>query len=448
MVTTPTLCRHLIAALALAASTLTPAHAQLSVQWITQYGSSDIDDAFAITVDAAGQSWVAGGTYGVMGAASAGSRDLFLSRLSTSGSVDFTRQHGGTALDAGFGVALVGSGTVFAGGYASSSSVDGVATLGGNDALSIRYGTTGSWQQTTRIGSTSDDVIYGMDGNATNLLTGGTAGGSFDGNTHAGNVGEPDAFISLRNSSGALVWTRFVSTSAFDIGLDVAFDSTGNGYLAGYTSGTLPGNSSGGRLLLARYDTAGNRTLLKQLGPGGSEEARGVAADASGNIYLTGFMQGNLGGKDAFVMKLDSLGAVLWTQFLGGSFDDQSEAIALDGAGHIWVAGSSSSTFGGHINSGGRDAFVAEYDAAGNLLGTTFLATTSHENIEDIAIGPDGAAYVTGWTLGLLGGTQAGSSDIFVAKITSVPEPSTTLLLAGFLFPLLLRLRTTRGSAH
>ena len=446
---TPPTRRIVTALLSLATALLAtvPAHAQLSVQWITQYGSAGNDTAYGIAVDALGQSWVGGSTRGNLGGTNAGIFDVFLSRLSPSGSVDFTRQRGSTGFEAGYGgVALVGSGSVFAGGDATSTAFDGQTPLGNEDGLLVRYDTSGTWQGTKRLGGPAYDSTRALAGNATNLLATGFTQSSFDGQT---NAGFNDAFLSKRDSTGTVLWTRFVGTSSDDRGSAATFDSAGNGYLAGFTLGSLSGFSNAGAsdIFVSRYDPAGNLTLLKQVGTSGSDGASAVKVDASGNIYLAGGTQGalggesNAGGTDAFIMKLDSNGNLLWTRLIGGTGNDDSYALGLDATGHVWIGGSSTSTFGGHSNGGGYDAFIAEYDSTGLLLGTSFLTSSGDDEILGMALGPDGSAYVTGYTNGALGGPNAGSSDIFVAKITAAPEPSAALLLAGAGAGLLLRRR-------
>src|SRR5436190_1451597 len=80
--------------------------------------------------------------------------------------------------------------------------------------------------------------------------------------------------------------------------------------------------------------------------------------------------------------------------------------------------------FGGHLNAGDSDAFVARYDGAGNLLGTIWFATEGKDTINGVAIDRDGAGYVTGLTGGTLGASSVGGTDVFVARIIAIPEPS------------------------
>jgi len=409
-------------------------HAQLSVSWLTQYGSAAGDEARGVVVDSTGQIWVAGSTFGNLGGTSQnGQGNLFLSRLSSNGTVDFTRQRGGTLSDAGTSVAVVGS-SVFAGGETSSSTFDGATALGNQDGLIVRYDLSGVWSTggTKRLGSSLAEYMPAMAGNATNLLVAGTTSKAFDGQTL---IGGDDAYLSLRDNTGALLWTRFVGTAAIDNGQGAALDSAGNAYVTGTTHSAFPGftNPGSSDIFVARYDSAGNRTLLQQFGSNGTDSAWDVEVDLSGNIYLTGSTQGNFLGQtqnglgDAFVMKLNSSGVPLWTRLLGGNQDDGGNSLAVDGAGNVWVGGYTTSSFAGHTLAGDVDGFVAEYDQNGNLLGTTFLSSPGIEGVNGITVGPDGAVYAVGNTTDVLGGASAGDSDAFVAKI--VPEPSTALLL-------------------
>ena len=405
--------------------TLITAHAQFSVNWITQYGTPDDDSGLAIAVDSAGRSWISG---------SWADSHLLLTRISAGGNVDFTREY--TDDDnfiQGDAVALVGNNTVF------TSSFTGLFST---DAVLLRYDTSGILQEPTRFSPGFDDYPDAMAGNATYLLVAGETNG---------NLGFPtDAFLSKRDTTGAEVWSRTVGTSGNDRGGAAAFDSTGNAYIAGDTDGSLGGftNAGGDDIFVARYNANGEQTLLKQFGTSSVESATDMKVDSSGNIYLTGTSEGSLGGqinrgsKDAFVTKLDSTGNVLWTRLFGGLLDEESYGLGLDAGGNILIGGYSKSSFGGHLNAGDSDAFVARYDGAGNLLGTIWFATEGKDTINGVAIGLDGAGYVTGLTGGTLGASSVGGTDVFVARIIAIPEPSATLLgLAGAAFGLARRRR-------
>src|SRR5262249_12994264 len=114
-----------------------------------------------------------------------------------------------------------------------------------------------------------------------------------------------------------------------------------------------------------------------------SNSRSGIAVDASGNAYVTGStysndfptvnaLQGtNGGGFDAFVTKLNSSGAVLYSTFLGGGFNDQGFGIAVDASGKAYVTGITYSTNFPTANafdstfSGFSDAFVTKLNSSG-----------------------------------------------------------------------------------
>ena len=132
-------------------------------------------------------------------------------------------------------------------------------------------------------------------------------------------------------------------------------------------------------------------------GGSASEAVTGVAVDVSGDIYVTGWTesadlpihnaaQSGFGGSiDAFVAKFDPTGSFLiYSTFLGGSGDDRSFGIAVDGSGNAYITGWTYSTnFPTTASaaqtgpSGGRDAFVAGLNATGQLVFLPILAAVA-----------------------------------------------------------------------
>ena len=146
----------------------------------------------------------------------------------------------------------------------------------------------------------------------------------------------------------------------------------------------------------------------------------GVAVDAGGNAYITGYTYANdfptvnpiqgviSASSDVFVSKLNSTGtALVWSTYLGGNESDYGYDIALDASGNAYITGytnssdfpmvnAAQSTFGGGIT----DAFVAKLSPSGNsLVYSTFLGGSDYEYANGIAVNPSsGDAYVTGHT--------------------------------------------------
>jgi hypothetical protein len=192
------------------------------------------------------------------------------------------------------------------------------------------------------------------------------------------------------------------------------------------------------------------------LGGHGDTAATAIAADSSGNVYVTGWtdsidfptagpLQGARGGGvDAFVVKLNPSGdRMLYATYIGGSGDDRAYGIAVDGAGNAYVTGyTGSPDFPTLLPvqsrlSGVHNAFVLKLNSAGNaLVFSTYLGGSGSESGNAIALDAQGNAYVTGDTTSAdfptrvpLQASKGGKQDAFAAKIGS----SGTLVYSTYL---------------
>ncbi len=238
-----------------------------------------------------------------------------------------------------------------------------------------------------------------------------------------------------------LVFSSYLGGSKMDIGWSIALDPGGNIYIAGETLSKLAttnafqatyqgGNRSFGDAFIAKYDNSGSNLLyLTYLGGRRDDGALGIAVDAAGYAYVTGFtdspnfpvtnapFRSAITGKsnnavhippvDAFVAKLNTNGAsLIFSTFIGGDGRDEGVGIAVDGSA-VYVTGLTESTNlvpipnGYQTASGGRaDAFVVKFNNDGTTNGyySTYLGGTNGEYAESIAVDGAGSAYVTGFT--------------------------------------------------
>lgn len=103
----------------------------------------------------------------------------------------------------------------------------------------------------------------------------------------------------------------------------------------------------------------------RQLDTSSSDESRGVATDSIGNVYISGYTDGSLGGanqgaNDAWVAKYNSAGALVWQKQLGTSAGDYSKGVATDSNSNVYISGLTFDSLGG-ANQGLDDAWVAKY---------------------------------------------------------------------------------------
>jgi len=146
----------------------------------------------------------------------------------------------------------------------------------------------------------------------------------------------------------------------------------------------------------AQVDTAWVR---RYKGPGnGNADARAVAVDGSGNVYVTGYSVGDGTSKDYATIKYAPAGNQLWVQRYNGpgNYWDEANAITVDSSGNIYVTGWSKGTKEGY------DYATIKYDPAGNQLWVQRYNGPGNSTDEAYAIAVDGSGdvYVTGYSGG------------------------------------------------
>ena len=237
-----------------------------------------------------------------------------------------------------------------------------------------------------------------------------------------------------------LTWSTFLGGGAPDAGLGIAVDAAGNVSVAGESFGAwgVPNRAYAGGVsdaFVTKLDGNGALVWTTFLGGTGNDWASGIAADASGSLFVTGTssaawgapMRAYAGGAyDAFVAKLDANGALTWNTFLGGADVDYSWSLTVDPSGNAVVAGQSDDAWGAPIRAwaGNYDGFVAKVDTNGALKWNTFLgggvAGTDYDDCFGVAADAAGNLYVAGASDGTWGApirAAAGGSDAFVAKL-------------------------------
>jgi len=159
---------------------------------------------------------------------------------------------------------------------------------------------------------------------------------------------------------------------------------------------------------------------IAQIGTTEDDYSRSVAVDASGNVYLSGTTEGDLGGpsaggSDAFLTKFDPDGGELWTTQIGSSSNDSSSSVAVDKWGNIYIGGTTGGNLGG-TNAGSRDAFLSKFDSDGNVLWKTQIGTSSPDVCTSVAVDNSGNAFVSGWIQGTIYGRNPWEDDAFLSK--------------------------------
>ena len=311
--------------------------------------------------------------------------------------------------------------------------------------------------------------------------------------------GKPTAFVAKLNTSGsALVYSSYLGGSGGNPDADVgdcanaiAVDGSGNAYVAGQTSsanfptaaafqsanrsvGSTPYSAAGpgGNAFVTKINSSGSALLYSTyLGGSTDDAALAVAVDSSGDAYISGYTsssdfptsnalqpQNATGGHgaNAFVTELNAAGSeLIYSTYLGGSTDDQANAIALDAAGNAYVAGSTYSNdfptadplqpANNAASHSANNAFISVLDPTGNTLQfSTYLGGSGvsvvhtcpvgaspcgpiYQGDSAVAIAVDhlGNVYVTGLAdssdFPTVAALQTRPTNIFVTKIAAGP---------------------------
>ena len=330
------------------------------LQWGTYLGGGGADYAHGIAVDFKRNVIITGETYSASGIATTGSylssfgggsSDAFVSRFSTSGSMIWSTYFGSVLNDRGYGVTTDSIGNIYVIGHTNSTT--GIASIGAYQTI---------------------------------------------------NGGGYDAFLVKFDSSGNKHWSTYYGSDLYDLGLAVTTDNRGNVYFTGSTtSGAMiaspgahqlffGGGSPWGDAMIVKFTALGARVWATYFGGSGSEKGTGIATDAIGNVFVTGytssstaiatagtnntsFMGGTAGGNsDAFIVKLNTNCIRQWGTYYGGTGDDGAESIAVSNTSSVLITGYTGSAtgiaFGNAYQSSVasvQDVFVASFSSYGGL---------------------------------------------------------------------------------
>ncbi len=241
-----------------------------------------------------------------------------------------------------------------------------------------------------------------------------------------------------------LIYSTYYGGSGLDYAYAVSVDSIGNTYVVGSTGSTVFDIRGTEDAFVTKLRPNGSRLFSVFLGGGGADEAKGVAVDVQGNVYVTGStgsldfptkgaIQATTGGSgDAFLVKLSPGGATLvYSTYLGGIANDSASAVAIDAAGNAYIVGTTFSAdfpttnpFQG-AKGAQQDAFVAKINPTGTAwVYSTYLGGNNVDEGNAIAVDASGSAYVTGYTASTnfplsspFRGSNAASVDAFVTKL-------------------------------
>jgi hypothetical protein len=379
--------------------------------------------------------------------------------------------------------------------------VDALTNAGSNDGFVVKYDSSGRPLWARRIGGTASDTAGSVttDSSGNIVVTGSYASNPLNIYATNGttvsfaltNTGGSDTYIVKYDSSGTPLWARRMGGTGSDLVLSVDTDSSGNVIVVGiYNSNPLNiyaangstvsftlNNSGGNDTFVVKYDSSGTPLWARRLGGTGSDRANSVSTDSSGNVIVAGWYTSSplnifaangstvsftlaiSGSLDAFIVKYDSSGTLLWARRMGGTglLDDQANSVSTDSSGNVIVTGNyitspfnifaenGSTVLFTLTNSGSSDAFVVKYDPNGTPLWARRLGGIDNEFATSVSTDSSGNIVVAGYyisnplniyaangsTVSLTLANVDVTNDVFVVKYDSSGTPLWARRLGG-----------------
>ncbi|MBK7706517.1 MAG: SBBP repeat-containing protein [Acidobacteria bacterium] len=273
----------------------------------------------------------------------------------------------------------------------------------------------------------------------------------------------------------ALKYLTYIGGTAFDDVFEVAADNQGNAYISGQTAslnfhGEVRNDNDADGAYVAKVNAAGTDFVYVTILEGnGDDTTRGIALDASNNLYATGIAShffpttsgaydtthGVINNNDVFVAKLNTTGGLVYSSFLGGNDADAGFDVVVDTAGKAYVVGSTYSAtafptknkyqgcgFAWPSSLDSEDAFLTVMNSTGSDItySTCIGGAATDDNAFSVALDASNNAYLTGLAKGgnfptknAFQPSSAGGNDGWVAKFNAAASGEASLVYSTYI---------------
>lgn len=323
-----------------------------------------------------------------------------------------------------------------------------LASAGSSDVYLAKFAADGAHVWSQRFGDASPQLGDGwgvaVDPNDEVVITGDFTGSVDLGGGPLAAAGDRDIFLAKLSPAGEHVWSKSFPSMGTAIPRDLAIDATGEIALVGQFQlsldvggGEMVGQGDSIDVFVAKFTPEGEHAWSVYFGDDTEQEARAVAVDAGGNVYVGGSFQGTIdpgngplvsaGSSDVFLAKLDAEGQALWAASWGDPKEQKLSAIAVDPQGRVTTSGH----FVGSLDFGGGPleapmyrGFVAQFAAEDGAHAWSKLLGDGIVRPAHLAVDASGTLVIAGhfYSDTDFGGgvlPWAGMRDAFAVKYTS-----------------------------
>jgi len=325
--------------------------------------------------------------------------------------------------DAARAVAVDDDGNVYvAGQYGGYSQFDTIFCYGNGtyEAFLAKYNSVGDIQWVKHAGGPNEDYATGVciDTAGFIYITGYFLDSIFFDDIKLESADLNDIFIAKYSPAGELVWAKAAGGRGDDRAYAITANPHGDIAIAGQFSGTanfdLNFVSSSGDydMFLAKYGNNGICQWAKKGGGTNDDAAKGIASDAAGNFFITGYIYGNTmidtvhlnttsaTSTDIFIAKYKPWGDFVWARKCDSYLGDNPYAIDTDWQGNSYLTGyfQNVTTFGNYTihAEGYNDAFLVKYNYDGICEWAKAIGGNDLDIGTAVCVDDYGSVYVTG----------------------------------------------------
>ena len=376
-----------------------------------------------------------------------GSTDIWVFKIDAFGNIIWQNIIGGNASDNAQAMVKVPGGGYLLGGFTWSSEngdMTGVNHGGNGDFWIVKLSSDGEILWDKNYGGIGGDQLRSMCITIdNNYLLVGYTDTSEDGDISGASNGGLDYWVVKIDPNGEIIWEKNFGGSGNDLATSVKPTSDGGCIIVGYTISSESGDVSGvnhgaNDYWIVKLDYSGDIQWQKLLGGNGNDTPMGIEITQDGGYIISGTTSSsangdisgvNHGGRDGWIVKLNSSGSIVWERNYGGNNDDSSVSVIRKSGTHFLIAGSTGSSTNGDVtgvNNGMQDTWLYEIDDTGNILWSRNYGGANNDATGLLAITIDGKIAVAGVTQssqsGDIYGVNNGNNDIWLLFLDSDGE--------------------------
>jgi Secretion system C-terminal sorting domain len=401
------------------------------IEWQKSLGGGTVDDAYSICQTFDGGYIVAGYSQSFDGDVTGnhGGFDFWIVKLSSSGAIQWQKSLGGSGLDQAFSVVQTTDSGYIVAGTTASNNGDVTGNHGSYDYWVVKLSSSGSIQWQKCYGGTSNDEANSIQQTTDGGYIIAGYSNSTDGDV-TGNHGGVDYWIIKISATGVIEWQKSLGGAGSDFGNKVLQTADGGYVVAGASNsndGDVTGNHGSFDFWVVKLSTLGVIQWQKSLGGTMADGAADIIQTWDGGYVVAGEtssgdgdVTGSHGGQDYWVVRLSSLGAVLWEKSLGGTGDERPTSVIQSADGGFMVAGYSNSNDGDVTgNKGFADYWLVKLYASGNITWQESLGGSGSDLANCVKQTNDGGYIVAGYSQSSDGDATSnhGNDDYWIVKL-------------------------------